>query len=193
MGAFMKGIPRNRNLKPLTKLRLMPAALMLCVLPWVAQAGVPIEKMQRALQARFHCLASGNYILGPPCRSGLSAPLYPPDGFYGSLDDDPTFAAYLVQDICWQFNGGWYPLWFIGEEPFDDLWGDSIVGAGAWVGTDSFDGQASPPTWLGAGDFPSSGSGFDLLNVTTANYAKCAAVLDGYLSKLIYFGGLGGL
>src|SRR5438046_9955311 len=73
--------------------------------PKGAQAGIGIEQMQRQVQARFHYLTFGNYLVWPPCRSGLAAPLYPPDGFYGNLDDDPLFASYLVADLWEQLYG----------------------------------------------------------------------------------------
>src|ERR1051325_12026155 len=81
------------------------AAMFIGIVPQVAQARIPIERMQRELQARFHYLTVGNYVVWPPFRSGKPAPLYPPDNFYGDLDGDPEFAAYLVQDLIYQFYG----------------------------------------------------------------------------------------
>ena len=76
---------------------------MILFLPQESKAG--IEQLQRQIQERFHYLTYGNYIVWPACRSGQPAPLYPPDGFYGNLDNDPFFAAYLVQDASFQFFG----------------------------------------------------------------------------------------
>src|SRR5437016_699083 len=75
------------------RLLLVAAALLLTFLPQLTEAQVPIESMQREFQARFHFVTYGNYVLWPPCRSGLPAPLYPPDKFYGDLSGDPLFAA----------------------------------------------------------------------------------------------------
>src|SRR5262249_39675356 len=121
----------------------------------------------------------------PPCRSGTPAPLYPPDGFYGNLNGDPLFAAYLVQDVAFQFYGGdypRYPLYSIGEEPFDSLYGfgvdngDPIYGPPSsvfWVATDNIKNQFTGPGTLTAADFPRSGTGFALLSVTSESYPPC--------------------
>src|SRR5439155_24757179 len=71
----------------------------------VLRATVTIEQAQRDIQARFYFLTGGNLLMWPPCRSGAPAPSYPPDGFYGNLDSDLSYAAYLVQDAANQFYG----------------------------------------------------------------------------------------
>src|SRR5436309_10852955 len=87
--------PKLAPLNPFLRNRmpLVVAALLLTVLPRLCTAQVPIEQMQREFQARFHFVTYGNYVLWPPCRSGMPAPLYPPDKFYGDLSGDPLFAA----------------------------------------------------------------------------------------------------
>jgi hypothetical protein len=152
------------------------------------EARIPIEQLQRQIQERFYFLTYGNYIIWPACRSGQPAPLYPPDGFYGNLDNDAYFAAYLVQDAAHQFFGGEalygygvlvrWPLYYIGYPLFDwygDYFNEVPLCVGGWVQT-GFNPEGIYPADLtdmlyGSEDFPTSGNGFDFSNVTPANYA----------------------
>src|SRR5688572_14366372 len=118
----------RQNSKTTGKIILATALVFLsAMLSPTANAGIPIENLQREFQARFHFATWGNYVVWPACRSGLPAPLFPPDGFYGNLDNDPHFAAYLVQDLANQFFGGStlygsgfvrWPLYYVGYPLF---------------------------------------------------------------------------
>jgi hypothetical protein len=148
-----------------------------------AHAEMNIEQLQREFQARFNFDTEGNYVLWPPNKCGSPAPLYPPDGFYGSLDNDPEFAAYLVSDLCAQFYGGYEPLYITGNLQFDynsnnGLW------APVFLKNSNIAGQASPPPYYSSADFPTSGAGFNLTAVTAANYAQCFFTLRKYVEGL---------
>src|SRR4051812_4187799 len=72
---------------------------------------IQIEKMQRAFQARYyfgHCF----YVGWPSCPCGRPAPAFPPDDFYGDLDNDPELAASLVADLAGKFFDPYdSPIW----------------------------------------------------------------------------------
>src|SRR5213594_1689192 len=97
--------------QPTSNFRPWSLALLITLIPLIAPARPPIERLQRELQARFHYFTGGNYLLWPSCRSGNAAPFYPPDGFYGNLDSDPYFACYVLGDLCLQFYGVYYPFY----------------------------------------------------------------------------------
>ena len=132
--------------------------LAIALLPSLAVARIQIEKAQRELQARHIFIAQHPVwapfnpnpvpLTWPDCRScGSSlgkAPPYPKDGFYGAdLDqDDPEFAAKLVDDLIYQFynDGGSYHLYqhFV-DTPDGNVEGrDPNAGAGLNYTIDDF-------------------------------------------------------
>jgi len=183
INAQSKNPPTKKDTNRLL-LRLL-ITIFIAVLPHLVHARVPIEQMQREFQARFHFDTLGNYVAWPACRSGVAAPLFPPDGFYGNLDDDPLFATSLVQDIESQFYGIYAPVYAIGDDQFDNFWGDPLY-ANYWVQSDNLANQTGGPVLFTDSDFPTSGSGFNLSAITVSSYPACAAVLHAYILKLRY-------
>src|SRR5262245_53839333 len=83
------------------KFHLVLVALLLTFVASPANARPRIEQLQRQVQAANYWLqGDGAYLWGwPQCQCGTPAPLFPPDGFYGDLDQNPVFAAFLVGDL----------------------------------------------------------------------------------------------
>lgn len=77
------------------------AGLLLGLGSNLLQGQIPIERAQRAFQARFEYL-TGQRVQWPDCRCG-PAPAYPKDGFYGRLEEDPDLGVRLVKDLATNF------------------------------------------------------------------------------------------
>ena len=157
--------------------------LAILFLPSAAWGRIPIEAVQREFQARYYFI-NGTYVYWSADKCGYGAPFYPPDGFYGDLDNDPEFAAILVQNLAEEF----YAL-DPGESSVIPVFNYFIDTPDGHTG---IEGQTtltleSPP----APSCPPTGSGFDMsviANITTANYVTCFAVLKGYIEYLNYVG-----
>ena len=146
-------------------------------------------------------MTMGNYLVWPDCRCGtVPAPLYPPEGFYGDLDNNPQFAAELVQNLADQFYGGDY-LNTYGNGPYNhtrshrytgrgepfDSFGDEPLCSWLWLNTDGdLEGASTVPPFYTTTDFPITGSGFDLSYVTMANCTNSADVLKRYINTLTF-------
>jgi RHS repeat-associated protein len=181
----MKTPLQTNGLKRLLTILLLAFAMAISLLPQPAKARPRIEQMQREVQARFNYLTGGNYTLWPPCRTGIAAPLYPPDGFYGDLEHDPYFAAYLLQDLCLQFYYDRYPLYYIPGDWHFNYYDGVPLYHGGWLKTDgNMEGQPDSPPLYDDSDFPTSDASFDLFQVTPSNYAACAAVIGRYIGCL---------
>ena len=162
--------------KRLTEAKIFRAVIIvtltLMLLPEAARARIPIEEAQREFQARYFVLSS-NYVVwpSPPCAP---APHFPPGNFYGDLDKNPALAVQLVQDLSAKFYGGIYADFFNTPDGSGNIEGvTNYIEAG-------FNGNYT------SANFPTSGSGFDLSNITTNNYAACLAQLKQYIEMLNY-------
>jgi hypothetical protein len=193
----MSTLSQLRKVMQAKTIRALTVGFLLGLLALPAQAGIDIELLQRELQARFHYLTEGNYIVWPPCAC-QATPLYPPKGFYGDLDHDTLFATALVQDLADEFFA--YRLHSIGyhrtslytitdDSLFNNLYDYQLYLF--WLDTDGdLDGANSTPDSYSDDDFPLQGtlqgSAFDFTNITADNYTNCFLALSNYINKLVY-------
>jgi RHS repeat-associated protein len=142
--------------------------LALLLLPEALRGSIPIEEAQREFQAR-HYFINGKYVPWPACMCGTPAPAFPTNQFYGDLDHNPVLASQLVQDLANHF-----------------LATPALYGAFLTTpdGTEGIDGESSIPRGYIADDFATSGTNFDLRQVTTNSYPQCFKVLKSYIKRL---------
>ena len=166
-----------------TVLRLFAVVLAAVILPQALRgaSGIPIERAQRELQARWCFVNASSELLSWPASSCKLAPAFPPDGFYGNLDKDTRLARDLVRDLAEQFyDSGLYLSflattdgvnWLPNHTPF------TIYSQSCYDTTHDF-----PPSSVGLAG--SGGLEWDTSGITTSNYGACLTNLLNYIESL---------
>ncbi len=178
----MKIALQNRNAGGMTLVRARMAIVVaaLC-LAGTARAGIGIEKAQRELQGRFYSVSGGGYLTWPPCPCGKPAPHFPPDNFYGDLENNRPYAAMLVSNLAVNF---YWPGWL----PFFVKTSDGI---------ENIENCSNAPPSYAVNDFPGDVvAGVDLwyaTGITTSNYPACFTYLQNYILRCRYINVYGSL
>ncbi len=155
-------------------------ASSICLIQLVAapiafgQGRIPIEKVMRDIQIRKMYL--GQHTPWPGCcGSGLSGPLFPPDGYYGE-DLDPECAAGFVVTAA-QRLADLIP-WFLREEDVQALGGGTAC-----------------PQHYSLSEFPELTNGYVGVPpvVLVQTHAQLLAVIQGIIPKLKYRPGAAGI
>ncbi len=178
----MKTSLQKRNTGAVISLCVRRAILVaaLC-LAGTARAGIGIEKAQRELQGRFYSVSGGQYLTWPPCPCGKPAPHFPPDNFYGDLENNRPYAAMLVSNLAVNFYG---PGWLTFFAKTSD-------------GIENVENCSNAPPSYTANDFPGEVlPGVDLehsTGITTSNYPACFTNLQNYILRCRYINVGGGI